>query len=85
MQRILQLAGREIPERPRILEINPNHSFVQAAQRLATEQPDSAELTTWIELLFDQANLAEGHVVDPIGIVKRIQSVLDKIAMLPRQ
>jgi hypothetical protein len=32
--------------------------------------------------LHDQAHLAEGSVPDPAGMVKRIQSVLDKVAQV---
>jgi molecular chaperone HtpG len=79
MERILRMAGREVHARPRILELNPKHEFVQAANAIAEQTPDDPRLQTWIELLFDQANLAEGHVIDPAGTVRRIQSVLDQL------
>jgi molecular chaperone HtpG len=79
MARILKMAGREIVSRPRILEINPTHTFVKAAAALADTQPDADDLGTWIELLHDQAHLAEGEVPDPAATVKRIQSMLDRI------
>jgi len=77
MERILKAAGREIPSRPRILELNPNHRFVSAANALAQREPESPALGQWIELLHDQAHLAEGQVPDPAGMVKRIQAILD--------
>ncbi len=80
MERILRMANREAPVRPRILELNPEHAFVLAAQAVAAEDPDSARLATWVHLLLDQANLAEGEVADPAGMVKRIQAVLDAAA-----
>ncbi len=79
MARILRMAGRDVAARPRILELNPNHAFVQAAARLAGDNPESEDLATWIELLHDQAHLAEGEVPDPAGTVKRIQSMLDRL------
>jgi molecular chaperone HtpG len=78
MARILKMAGREIVSRPRILEINPSHTFVKAAADLATKG-GADELTTYIELLHDQAHLAEGEVPDPAGTVKRIQGMLDRL------
>ena len=33
-----------------------------------------------VELLHDQANLAEGTVSDPAGMVQRIQALLDQAA-----
>ncbi len=80
MERILRQANRPVTSRPRVLELNPEHSFVQAAQHLACERPDDPRLITWIELLLDQAHLAEGRVPDPGGIVRRIQSILDETA-----
>ncbi|MEM9458635.1 MAG: molecular chaperone HtpG [Myxococcota bacterium] len=80
MERILRMANRDVPERPRILELNPTHPFVQAANRLAEQDQGAASLTGWVELLHDQANLAEGTVPDPSGMVLRIQSLLDQVA-----
>src|SRR5690606_26436061 len=37
MERILRLATRDVPARPRILELNPGHPFVQAASALAAK------------------------------------------------
>jgi molecular chaperone HtpG len=82
MERILKLAGRDVHARPRILEINPGHPFVRATAQLACNAPDDERLGTYVELLYDQANLAEGTVPDPAGTVKRIQSVLDTLVEL---
>ena len=80
MERILRMANRDVPARPRILELNPEHGFVQAANRLASEPEGAGPLREWIELLHDQANLAEGTVTDPAGVVQRIQRLLDRAA-----
>ncbi len=82
MERILRMTNREMPSRPRILELNPGHPFVKAANRLATGDEASDTLRGWIELLHDQANLAEGTVTDPAGMVQRIQGLLDQAAGL---
>lgn len=79
MERILRAAGREVSTRARILELNPEHTFVRAANALAASDGDAAKLETWVELLHDQAHLAEGEVPDPAGVVKRIQAVLDSL------
>ena len=80
MERILRLAQQDVAAQVQILELNPEHGFVQKANELATSSPDDAHLPTWIALLHDLAALAEGHVPDPMGAVKRIQSVLDELA-----
>ncbi len=77
MERILKAARQNVPSRQRILELNPDHPFVQAVSKLASDSPDDARVGTWLELLYDQAALAEGVVADPAGMVKRIQSVLN--------
>lgn len=80
MERILRLGQHSAGSRARILELNPAHPFVQKASALAESAPEDAHVSTWIELLHDLAALAEGHVPDPAGAVKRMQSVLDEIA-----
>ncbi|TPV95677.1 MAG: molecular chaperone HtpG [Myxococcales bacterium FL481] len=82
MQRILRHAQRSVPERPRILELNPDHPFVRKANDLAQSEAASDRLTTWVHVLHDLAAMAEGQVPDPAGSVKRIQSVLNEAAGL---
>ncbi|MCA9689985.1 MAG: molecular chaperone HtpG [Myxococcales bacterium] len=80
MERILKMAKQAVPSRSRILELNPRDGFIQAASKLAAEHPDDGRLVTWVELLHDQAALAEGEVADPAGVVRRIQQVLSSVA-----
>ncbi|MEZ4449431.1 MAG: molecular chaperone HtpG [Nannocystaceae bacterium] len=80
MERILRMANQQVPARKRILEVNPKHPFVQALHSLAVEAPDDPRVGTWIELLYDQAALAEGQVADPAGMVRRLQSLLSEVA-----
>ena len=77
MERILKAARQNVPTRQRILELNPEHPFVQAVSKLAKDSPADPRVGTWLELLYDQAALAEGVVADPAGMVKRIQAVLN--------
>jgi molecular chaperone HtpG len=77
MERILKAARQNVPTRQRILELNPEHPFVQAVSKIAAENPADERVGTWVELLYDQAALAEGVVADPAGMVKRIQAVLN--------
>jgi molecular chaperone HtpG len=80
MERILRMTGGSLPTAPRILELNPEHPFVAAADALAQSGTDEGKLAQWVELLLDQAHLAEGTVPDPAGMVQRIQAVLDAVA-----
>ena len=80
MERILRMAKQSVPARARVLELNPKDAFVQAANELASASPDDARLGTWVELLYDQAALAEGEIADPAGMVNRIQQMLLQVA-----
>jgi molecular chaperone HtpG len=82
MERILRMAqpGTKLGASPRILELNPGHPFVLAANRLAEANKDDPRLPEWIEILHDLAALAEGSVPDPAGAAKRFQKVLNQIA-----
>lgn len=80
MERILRSTHHHVGKGTRILELNPAHPFVQTADRVARARPDDPRVPEWIELLHDLAGLAEGHVPDPAGTVRRIQAVLDAVA-----
>ncbi|UTF60744.1 molecular chaperone HtpG [Gilvimarinus sp. DA14] len=73
MRRLLESAGQAVPESKPIFELNPEHPLVQ---KLDLEQDEDrfADLT---EVLFDQANLAEGaHLADPAAYVQRLNKLL---------
>jgi molecular chaperone HtpG len=77
LERLLKQSGQKAPERKPILEINPTHPLVA---RLKTE---TADADGWANLLFDQAQLAEGtQLADPAGFVKRLNDML--LAMATR-
>ena len=79
MERILRMAKQSVPSRSRVLELNPKDSFVRSANEIASATPDDPRLGTWIELLYDQAALAEGEIADPAGMVRRIQQMLNSV------
>ena len=81
MERILRMAqpGTKLGVSPRILELNPEHVFVKAANTLAETNKDDPRLPEWIEILHDLAALAEGSVPDPAGAAKRFQKVLNQL------
>lgn len=77
MQRILKSVGQDVPEMKAIFEINPNHDIVQ---RLKDEQ-DDAQFRDWVEILFDQAVLAEGgQLKDPASFVAKMNQLLLRLA-----
>jgi len=73
LQRLLKAAGQAAPGGKPILELNPHHPLVQ---RLKGESEDR-RVQDWLELLVDQAVLAEGgQLDDPGAFVKRLNGML---------
>ena len=71
LQRMLKAAGQNAPAMQPILEINPEHALVKQLNA------DSANFGDWCHLLFDQALLAEGGMLDdPASFVKRTNALL---------
>ena len=73
MQRILKSAGQQVPMSKPIFEINPNHVLIE---RLHDVQDDGL-FAEWVNVLFDQAVLAEGGQLDnPADFVARVNKLL---------
>jgi len=75
LQRLLKSAGQKLPggETKPILELNPTHPLIE---RVGAET-DDARLADWAQLLFEQAQLAEGgQLDDPTAFVKRLNRML---------
>ncbi|MFA7350360.1 MAG: molecular chaperone HtpG [Methylotenera sp.] len=73
LARMLKAAGQNAPEAKPILEINPAHKLVK---RLESETADGL-FGDLAHVLFDQALLAEGGMLDdPASFVKRMNSLI---------
>lgn len=73
MRRLLESAGQSVPDSKPIFEVNPEHPLVK---KLDHEQ-DEDRFGDLVEVLFDQANLAEGaHLADPAAYVQRLNKLL---------
>ncbi len=71
LARLLKQAGQKAPDTKPVLEINPEHALVK---RLGTSE---AQFNDLAQVLFDQAALAEGGVLDdPAAYVKRVNALL---------
>jgi len=81
LERMLKARQMDVPEAKRILEINPEHALVTQLRRLHIVDPQSPKLVDWIELLFDQALLAEGSPVeDPARFARRLTQLMSDAA-----
>lgn len=79
-ERIMKLMDQASTESKRILELNPAHPIVKNLNALAEKSPDSERVTSFAELLLDQALLAEGVVQNPAELVKRLQGLLTEVS-----
>jgi molecular chaperone HtpG len=73
MRRIMEAAGQPVPESKPILEINPGHPLV----KMLDQEVDEDRFADLGNILFDQANLAEGgQLKDPAAYVARMNKLL---------
>jgi molecular chaperone HtpG len=73
MAKLFAAAGQDVPEVKYIFEINPEHGLVK---RVADTQ-DETRFAEWVELLLDQALLAErGTLDDPNQFIRRMNQLL---------
>ncbi|AOY93308.1 molecular chaperone HtpG [Cupriavidus sp. USMAA2-4] len=73
LQRLLKQAGQKAPDVQPILELNPEHALVKRLRDL----PEGEAFTDRVQVLFDQALLAEGGMLeDPAAYVQRVNRLL---------
>ncbi|WP_173861230.1 molecular chaperone HtpG [Prodigiosinella confusarubida] len=73
MAKLFAASGQAAPEVKYIFELNPEHALVKRASDIT----DDTQFTEWVELLLDQALLAErGTLDDPNQFVRRMNQLL---------
>lgn len=73
MAKLFAAAGQQAPEVKYIFELNPDHGLVKCA----AEVTDDTQFAQWVELLLDQALLAErGTLEDPNQFIRRMNQLL---------
>ncbi len=66
-----------MPERQKILELNPNHELVKAMNAEFENNADSQKVSDIGELLFNQALILEGNMpTDPAKFTKLLTKVM---------
>ena len=60
MENLLKSMGQDVPERKRILEINPSHPIFESMNKIFEEDRKSKVLADYTDLLYNQALLLEG-------------------------
>ena len=73
MAKLFAAAGQPVPEVKYTFELNPKHHLVKKVADIA----DEAEFADWVELLLEQAMLAErGSLENPAAFIKRVNKLL---------
>ncbi|WP_233118262.1 molecular chaperone HtpG [Aggregatibacter actinomycetemcomitans] len=73
MAKLFAAAGQPVPEVKYTFELNPEHHLVKKVAEIA----DEAQFADWVELLLEQAMLAErGSLENPAAFIKRINKLL---------
>ncbi|KFF64325.1 heat shock protein 90 [Pectobacterium brasiliense] len=73
MAKLFAAAGQQAPEVKYIFELNPEHALIKRAADVS----DESEFGEWVELLLDQALLAErGTLDDPNLFIRRMNQLL---------
>ena len=79
LERLFNAMHQEIPERKRILELNPKHPLIEAMFELSKQSDKAPELEMYAKVLFDQALLTEGSPLpDPAAFAREVTNLLLK-------
>ena len=79
-ERLLRAASRDIPTQKRVLEVNPDHKVIKKLEELAGGSTPPAELDQWIDVLYEQALLAEGSPLqDPSKFARNVTGLLEQV------
>jgi len=77
MERLLKSMGQNIPERKKILEINPLHPIFDTMLGILEKDKDSGILKEYASLIYDQALLLEGaKPKDPVLFIKYLSNLM---------
>jgi molecular chaperone HtpG len=77
MEAMFKAQNLSIPLTKRILEVNPDHPIIENLRKLLLVKPDAPQIGEWMDLIFDQALIAEGsQVSDPGLLAKRLTALL---------
>lgn len=79
MERVMKAFNQEVPKTQRILELNPKHPVMEKMLGLASSDSTSEALADYADLLFGQAQLAEGSALEnPSRFNKLVSAIMAK-------
>jgi TNF receptor-associated protein 1 len=77
MQRMMQLMNKDINNvGPSVLEINTSHQMIKRLDEARKNEDPFAKIAA--EQIFENAQIAAGLIIDPRGMVKRLNEILER-------
>jgi len=77
MQRMMQMMNKDSNEAgPSVLEINASHQMIKRLDEARKNEDAFAKIAA--EQIFENAQIAAGLIVDPRGMVKRLNEILER-------
>ena len=64
MEQMMRAMGQEIPATKRVLELNSTHEIVNKLNDMLASDSANPDLDEWVALLYDQALIGEGQMVE---------------------
>ena len=82
IQNMMRMMGQEVPDAPRILQINPGHSLIKHMGQLqqSGDQPELLKLLA--DHLLETCRMVEGTVEKPEELAERMQQLMETSARL---
>ncbi|KUO69744.1 MAG: molecular chaperone HtpG [Desulfosporosinus sp. BRH_c37] len=77
MQRMMQLMNKDVNNvGPSVLEINASHQMIKRLDEARKNEDTFAKIAA--EQIFENAQIAAGLIIDPRGMVKRLNEILER-------
>lgn len=77
MQRMMQLVNKDLNKvGPSVLEINPAHPMIKRLDSARRSEDSFAKIAA--EQIFENAQIAAGLIIDPRGMVNRLNEILER-------
>ncbi|MHB8075518.1 molecular chaperone HtpG [Desulfosporosinus fructosivorans] len=77
MQRMMQLMNKDSNDvGPSVLEINASHQMIKRLDKARKNEDTFAKIAA--EQIFENAQIAAGLIIDPRGMVKRLNEILER-------
>jgi molecular chaperone HtpG len=81
IERLLRAHQQDLPSQKRILELNPKHPLIARLKDAFSRDAESAQVSEWVEMLYDQALLTEGSPLpDPARFALRVATLMQAAA-----